>query len=115
MSEPIADEPKVRLVANVILRDPVTGRPVTFGPDSEDVPKWARDTITNPGAWGLSQPRRTGPATNIGHEDARDDRGRPNFIDVICSTKHRQRTLARFETTTLVAYRPGRDDDDANG
>lgn len=39
-----------RLVATVVLRDPVTFAPVAFGP-GDDVPDWAAVLITNPEAW----------------------------------------------------------------
>lgn len=39
-----------RLVATVVLRDPVTFAPVVFGPGS-DVPDWAAELMTNPEVW----------------------------------------------------------------
>lgn len=75
MTDNLPDEMKIQLVANVTLRDPVTGRPVMFGPDSEDVPKWARDQIGKH-LWGYRPPKQPPTA----HVDVASEA----YIDVVC-------------------------------
>lgn len=61
-----------RLVATVVLRDPVTFAPVAFGP-GDDVPDWAAVLITNPEVWE-GVPVAVAPSPPVG-EPPRSGRG----------------------------------------
>jgi hypothetical protein len=61
-----------RLVATVVLRDPVTLAPVTLGP-GDDVPGWAAALITNPEVWEGEAVVSSSPP--VGGEPPRSGRG----------------------------------------
>jgi hypothetical protein len=50
-----------KLTMTVYLDDP-DGAPVSFGPDSDEVPGWAREQISNPKVWDDYEPDKSGKA-----------------------------------------------------
>jgi hypothetical protein len=52
----------MKLRTHVVVRDPSTLLPVTFGPD-DDVPEWAVALITMPGVWEGDEPNESADVT----------------------------------------------------